>query len=238
MLKHVLAVLMTSFAAATASASGPFISFTTEDYEPFHFEENGEIVGSGTDQVREIMQRAGLDFDITIMLFSRAITLAERNANTCVFTTAHTAERGPRFHWVEPLFVDVAMLVRRPDADFASDTLDEALRRRIGTPIDDYTVTVLEELGATNIHQAPQIDNAMTMLANGRLDYVAMSSVTYQESLAAGAKVESTLVLREDVFSIACSRTVPLDTIKAMQTALDSMIEDGTQARIVASYSE
>ena len=235
MLTRALALALFVF-PAFASAETPAILFTTEEFAPYHFSENGEIKGSGTDQIREIMRRAELPFSIEIMSWSRAIELAERRANACVFTTAHTEERSARFKWVEPLFTDTTSLVQRKGSNVEVTSLEEALEKRIGTQTGDYTVEILQDLGAAQIDEARLFDNSLRKLDAGRIDYVITSPDAVAELQVRYPDLEASFTVSEEVFSIACSKQTPDAAIAAMQRALDSIVADGSQKRIVDSY--
>ena len=155
-----------------------------------------------------------------------------------MFTTAHTQERHLRFQWIEPLTKDVTMLVRLPgsDGDQIDETLEEALTRDIGTQVGDYTLTILQELGASNIHQSPKVENTVKMLQAGHVDYVALSEQSVNEMRAMGYDLEIAMFLSEDVFSIACSHQTSKDLVERMRVALREIVADGTQARILSSY--
>src|SRR3546814_12617234 len=74
-------------------AAGEVLHLTTEQYAPFNFDQDGEIKGLGADQVREIMRRSGLAYDMELLPWSRAIGLPRAGPMPCVFTTAHTLHR-------------------------------------------------------------------------------------------------------------------------------------------------
>jgi polar amino acid transport system substrate-binding protein len=79
------------------------IHLVTENYPPFNFMKDGEIVGLGADQVREIMVRENIEFTMEMLPWSRAFWLAENRKNHCVFTTAYTPARAETFAWISPL---------------------------------------------------------------------------------------------------------------------------------------
>ena len=52
--------------ALVTSASATELKMLTEDYAPLNFERDGQIVGIATDQVVEMMARAGVDYDMEL----------------------------------------------------------------------------------------------------------------------------------------------------------------------------
>ena len=234
-----LAVIAT--AAPLLLADGPAaaqdsLHLTTEQYAPFNYEDAGTIVGLGADQVREIMRRSGIAFDIELLPWSRAIGLAREKPKTCVFTTAHTEDRDSHFKWVEPLLVERTLLIRATGSAVTATSVEEAVGYRTGTQTGDYTVELLRDAGFTEIDLARDLDLTLKKLLSGRVDLMAASESYVRRLQADGVPVEEVAVLYEQVFSIACSRQTPDGLVRRMQQALSDMIADGTQDAILARY--
>ena len=236
MKKSLLALCATLAFLPVSIASAQDITLTTEDYKPYNFMDGDKIVGVGADQVFELMARSGLSYSAEMMQWSRAIGLAENQPNTCVFTASHTAERDARFVWIEPLVVDRAMLVRKKGADVTAATLEEAKAYTVGTQAKDYTEDLLKGNGFTKIDLAANFEQTMQKLQAGRIDMTALSETYMQELIANGAEIEPVTVLSETILSMACSKSTDADKVAKMQDALKSMIDDGTQAEIIAKY--
>lgn len=218
-----------------AAAEEP-LHLTTEQYAPFNFDNGGAIVGLGADQVREIMRRSGIAYDMELLPWSRAIGLAREKPKTCVFTTAHTVDRDPHFKWVEPLLVERTLLIRAADSDVTATTVAEATAYRTGTQTGDYTVELLRNAGFTQIDLARDLDLTLKKLLSGRVDLMAVSESFVHRLQNDGVPVEEVAVLFEQVFSIACSPKTPDAIVARMQDALVDIIADGTQAEILARY--
>ncbi|NKW78649.1 transporter substrate-binding domain-containing protein [Rhodobacteraceae bacterium R_SAG7] len=229
----VATVFALGFAGAVQAAD---VTLLTEDYAPLNFERDGQIVGLGADQVFEIMSRAGIAYEAELTQWSRAIGQAERRPNTCVFSTTHTEERDPKFQWVEPLASDSTILVRKAGSDIAPATIEDARSYRTGTQTGDYTVGVLEEAGFESIDLAPTQSATVKKLLQGRIDLMITSRSFLEAALADGIEIEEALVVSTTTMSLACSLKTDEALIARMQDALQSMIDDGTQAEIIARY--
>ena len=225
-----------ALAAAPASAEG-ILHFTTEQYAPFNFAQDGDIAGLGADQVKEIMRRTAIEFDMELLPWSRALGLATSRPMTCVFTTAHTAERDKKFKWVEPLLVERTLIIRAEGSAVDPADLEAAKAYRTGTQTGDYTVELLRNAGFMEIDLARDLDLTLKKLLNGRVDLMAVSESFLHRLRKKGVPVEEAAVLHEQVFSIACSPETPDDIVARMQNALTAMINDGTQAEIHARYN-
>jgi polar amino acid transport system substrate-binding protein len=223
--------------AARPLAAEEVLHLTTEQYAPFNFQNGDDIAGLGADQVKEIMRRSGIRFDIELLPWSRAIGLAREKPMTCVFTTAHTVDRDSHFKWVEPLLVERTLLIRAAGSGVEPADVAAASAYRTGTQTGDYTVELLRNAGFTQIDLARDLDLTLRKLLSGRVDLIAVSESFAHRLQDEGVPVEEVAVLYEQVFSIACSPETPDGIIKRMQSALTAMIADGTQAEILARYN-
>ena len=234
-MKNILlsAIALVCFVGVSNAAE---ITLTTEDYKPYNFMEGDKITGIGADQVFELMKRADVPYKAEMMQWSRAIGLAEKDPNTCVFTASHSAERDARFAWVEPLFVDRTLLIRKAGSNIAPASVDEAKAFRIGTQAKDYTEELLKTAGFPNIDPANNLEQTLKKLDAGRVDLVTVSGSYFDSLKKAGAPVEEAFVLNETTLSMACNLGTDTAALDKMRGALKSMIDDGTQAAIVAKY--
>jgi len=235
-MKFVTSFITVVALGVSGAAQAADVRLLTEDYPPLNFKQDGEIVGLGADQVFEMMDRAGISYDAELTQWSRAIGQAERSPNTCVFSTTHTEERDPNFKWVEPLASDSTILVRKAGSDVAPTTIEEAATFRTGSQTGDYTVGVLEEANFQYIDLAPNQEATVTKLLRGRIDLMATSGSFLEAARADGVEVEEAMVLSTTTMSLACSLKTDQALVDRMQTALQSMIDDGTQAEIASRY--
>lgn len=223
--------------AARPLAAEEVLHLTTEQYAPFNFQSGDDIAGLGADQVKEIMRRSGIRFDMELLPWSRAIGLARERPMTCVFTTAHTVDRDSHFKWVEPLLVERTLLIRAAGSGVNPADVAAATAYRTGTQTGDYTVELLRNAGFAKIDLARDLDLTLKKLLSGRVDLMAVSESFLHRLQDERVPVEEVAVLHEQVFSIACSPQTPDGIVKRMQTALTAMIADGTQAEILARYN-
>ncbi|MBO9408751.1 transporter substrate-binding domain-containing protein [Shimia sp. R9_1] len=221
---------------AVAMAGDADVAFLTEDYAPYSWMENGEAVGHGIDLIHEVANRAALTSSVEITKWTRAIVLAEKNENTCVFSTARTEEREPKFQWAGPMYVESTYLVQRAGENTDVTTLDVALTKAIGTQVGDFTVELLQGLGAAKVDTAPDLEKTLKKLRAGRLDYVILGEDGAKSITAQNADLEMALEVSRDEFFIACSKSTPAETVAKIDAAMASMMEDGTQAQMVAKY--
>lgn len=222
--------------AALSGARAETLHFVTEEYPPFNYLKDGLATGISVDQVETIARAAGVDYTIEIMPWARAFAFAEHRPMHCVFTTTHNGERHGRFRWIEPLVQDLTVLVRRRGGDRRAETLDEAVKLRIGTQRDDYTVEVLTAHGFADIDLAADLDITLGKLLSGRIDLMPTSLKTFEKMVQDGHPVERAMVMEGQTYGIACQKDTPEPLVARLQAELDRLVRDGGQDRIFAAY--
>jgi len=220
---------------ATPVAAEP-LKLVTEDYPPYAFREDGVLKGTSVEQLELIMKATGQDHTMEIMPWARALTLAETQPMHCVFTTTHNAERDQKFKWVEPLLAGRTLLVRKTGADVDPADLKAASAYLVGATRDDFTVDLLKAEGFAKLDLVTDFNLSLKKLLAGRIDMMPMAEDYYSKLRREGVTVERVLVLSEQIFSLACNKSVPDAEIGKMQTALGKLIEDGTQAALFRKY--
>lgn len=220
---------------ATSVAAEP-LKLVTEDYPPYAFRENGVLKGTSVEQLELVMKAIGQDHTIEIMPWARALTLAETQPMYCVFTTTHNAERDAKFKWVEPLLSGRTLLVRKTGADVNPADLKAASGYLVGATRDDFTVDLLKAEGFAKLDLVTDFNLSLKKLLAGRIDMMPMAEDYYAKLRREDVAVERVLVLSEQIFSLACNKSVPDAEIARMQAALGNLIADGTQAALFKKY--
>lgn len=220
---------------ATSAVAEP-LKLVTEDYPPYAFRENGVLRGTSVEQIELMMKATGQDHTIEMMPWARALTLAETRPMYCVFTTTHNAERDGKFKWVEPLLSGRTLLVRRAGSSVKPADLKAASGYLVGATRDDFTVDILKAEGFAKLDLVTDFNLSLKKLLAGRIDMMPMAEDYYGKLRRENVAIERVLVLSEQIFSLACNRSVPDAEIARMQTALGKLIEDGTQADLFRKY--
>lgn len=222
--------------ALCGTAQAQPLHFLTEEYPPFSYTKDGSIVGISVDQVKTLMQGAKLDYTLEMQPWARAFALAGTTPNTCVFTTGLLPERMASFKWVQPLVLDLMILVRKAGKPFNPTTLDEAKRYSIGVHKDDAAEIYAKQQGFPRLDSAPSLDLSLKKLLSDRVELMIMTRTTYGSLRRQGQPIETVLNLEGTRAGIACNLAVPDATISAMQVELDKLITNGGQAEIYKRY--
>ena len=224
------------FLALCSAAQAHPLHLLTEEYPPFSYRESDRLLGISVDQVKTLMQAAKLDYTMEMQPWARAFSLAESTPDTCVFTTGLIPERMARFKWVQPLVLDLMILVRKAGKPFDPATIDEAKRFTIGVYKDDSAETYARQQGFPRLDSAASLDLSLKKLLSGRVELMIMTRTTYESMRRQGQPIEAALNLEATRAGIACNLQVPDSTIEKMQVELDRLITNGTQAAIYERY--
>ena len=156
-----------------AGAQGPApLLITTEPSIPTSMvrEDGKTIYGKTADKVHEIMHRGHLSYQMQSMSWNRAFELAKSQPNTCVFSTARTAEREPYFKWVGPIASGIWVIVGPQDKLGKVIQLDQIKEANIGVNLGDVLNDYLTTQGL-NVVRSYDDDTSVRNLMMGRLDY-------------------------------------------------------------------
>lgn len=212
------------------------LKLVTEDYPPYAYRDNGTLTGSSVDQIDLMMKATGQDHTVEMMPWARALALAGKQPMYCVFTTTHNDERDPHFKWVEPLLSGRTLLVRKAGSKVNPASLDEARTFLVGATRDDFAADILKAKDFKKIDLAADFNLSLKKLLLGRVDMMPIAEDYYNKLRRDGTEIERVLVLSEQIYSLACNKSVPDGEIARMQGALDKLIADGTQAAILKKY--
>ena len=223
------------FAAAVAAHAQP-IKMLGEEYPQFSYREAGTYKGAAIDQVAIMMEHAGLPYSIETMPWARALMLAETQEMTCIFMTAHNQQRDKRFKWVEPLMIDRTILARRTGSGINPATLNDATKFIVGTQTDDVTADILKAKNFDKVDLASDFKLTLIKLLRGRIDLMPITENYFKKLKREGVAIENVLVLSEQVYAVACNKSVPDADISRMQVGLKTLIDDGTQQTLFRKY--
>ena len=235
----VLAVLL-AFAGALAQGASvaPRLRLLTESSPPVSMREGRQVIGSGTEKVREIMARTGTGYTLELLPWRRAFTVALQQADSCLFSTTRTPEREGQFKWVGPTDEAEWVLLGRADRHYQLHTLEDARALRIGTYNGDARDDYLRARGF-------QVDPAPNDMINPRkllLDRIDVWAASFKRGTTVlkrhgwDRKIVPVLSFNRVGVYLACNPGVPSELIDKMNAALEAMERDGTTRRIDRKY--
>lgn len=247
MFKTTLLALAASLtlAAAAAQAAPEQIHLLTENFPPYNMAADGKnfardenIRGIATDIIREMFQRAGVDYTLTLRFpWERIYKMALEMPGYGVFVTARLPEREALFKWVGPIGPDDWVLLARADSVIELNSLEQARQYRIGAYKGD---AIGEHLVAQGLQPALALRDQTNVekLQSGAIDLWATGDPAGR-FLAKQQGVNSLKrVLRFDSAELflALNKQVSDETVEKLQAALNQMRADGTVDTMTGRY--
>lgn len=228
--------LLLSGMAVSGTANAETLKLLTEEYPPYNFSKDGVISGAAVEQAELMMKALDTPYSLEILPWARALSRAQNQPWTCVFTTGHDDERDKRFKWVEPLLIDRMVMVRKIRSGVNPANIEEAKRFTVGTQRGDFSGTYLQNHAFPKIDLAADMETTLKKLLSGRIDLLVTSEKTFEAMRDQGTAIEPALTLEGKLYGFACNLSLPDAMVENMQAQLEKLIADGTQDRIFAKY--
>jgi ABC-type amino acid transport substrate-binding protein len=141
-------VLLTCLTLASPFALAQTIQLKTENYPPFNMSgEQDSIIGVSTEIVEELFKRAEIDYELELLPWQRAFSMALEEANTAVFSTTRTEERESKFKWVGPIAENNWVFLAKASRSLSVSNLEEAKSLRVGGYQGDAIALFLADQG-------------------------------------------------------------------------------------------
>ena len=229
--------LLAAICAAPCLVHAAPLRITTEHSPPASMLENGVVIGRETDKVREMMARTNTAYSIEQLPWKRAFTLAQHEANTCVYSTSRTPDRDRLFKWVGPTDEADWELWGRADHSFPLRSLEDARGLRIGTSNGDARDEYLRSRGYKADPVSNDLINPHKLLMN-RIDLwaVARRPASPLPRYDWSDQIVPLLVFNRVKVYLACNPSVPDALIARLNATLEEMRRDGTMSRLEKKY--
>jgi polar amino acid transport system substrate-binding protein len=222
----------------SGSAWAETLILTTEDAPPTNFTTDGgkTITGSATEIVRDLFKRANVEYTLSMYPWERAITMAEKEKNTCVYSTTRTEAREKKFLWVGPVAPNDWVLFAMADNKIELKTLDDAKNYKVGGYRGDAVALFLEEQ-KFKLDNGANDEQSAQKLKNGRIDLWATGIFAGPWTAKKyDMKIKPVLTFKKTELYLACNLGVAQETIDKLNKTLQGMAADGSMAAINKKY--
>ncbi len=216
------------------------LTLATEEYPPYNMSDGkGQVGGISTLIVKALLAEAALEHDVAVYPWSRAISMARVQPNTCVYSMSRTPEREAHYKWIGPLVYNDWALFALSDASPAArpTKLDELIDARIGSYQGDAIVSYLQARGH-RVDVAQSDDVNPKKLQMGRIDYWATGRLIGQYRLQQQGIQGIVPVLnfkRSDMY-LACNAQMADELVKRLNATLLNLDKQGVIKKIYAEF--
>lgn len=233
----IVLTLAGTFADASA-AERPRLYIATEHSPPSSMLDNGQVVGFTTDKVREMMHRAGIDYEIELLPWKRAYLLAQTRIDACVFNVTRIPERESLFKWVGPMHESDWTLFGQSGREYKIASIEDARKYRIGAYFGDVRGETLTAQGFDVAIVNERLSNPRKLMLD-RIDLWVSSTQVGGMLIAENGwsgKIVPVLTFKRTELYLACNPAVPKMLIEKMNSALRAMHSAGITAAIDRKY--
>lgn len=238
------ATLLLAACSSTATSSdgedvaliseGTLTVCTNPPYEPFEYEENGEIVGLDMDIVGEIAADLDLDLEIKVTAFEGIQSGADLNSNNCDIVASGitiTEARAQNMDFTDPYFdADQGLLTQ---ADAGLSTVEDLDGLRVGVQQATTGLDWAEEQGLTMV-EFEDLGLQVQALRNGTVDAIINDIAVLGPFTDEGLEIGAVFPTGEQYgFGIKQGNTALLEAANA---TLERIKDDGTYDAIYETY--
>lgn len=223
-----------------------YITFYTEHFPPFNYEEGEELKGLAVDVIEEIFIDIGSEMrreDIILLPWSRAYNIVLKTPNTCLFTTVRSKQRESLFKWVGPIKSIPIVLIAKKNRNIQINTIDDLNKYKIVVVRNDigHNLLIDRNISEESLFITTFPNKIPLLLHNERVDIWAYGEESafniinkndfYTEDYEV-IFILSRGLLNYYAFNIDTSDEV----IRIYQNSLDKLKDSGIYQSIIDSY--
>lgn len=246
MITLIATLVLTFGLAVNASAMGADdLTYMTEQYPPFNYEEGGKVTGISVDLLDAVLKEMGASkssSDFKVLPWAQGYKRVQSEPGTALFAMTLTDERKPLFKWVGPFIDTNIAIVTKKGSGVAIGSDADLNKYKYGVIRDDIGMQLLASAGVaeSNMDITSKMDSNLKKLAAGRVDAVSyeQTSMFYQIKNAGmnTGDYEVAYVLKKGSLYYAFHKDTPDALIAEFQKALDTVKGNGTAQKILDSY--
>ncbi len=239
-----MALMLCSFGSAFASGADN-ITFMTEQYPPFNYEEGGEVKGIAVDLLDAMLKEMGSSKskkDFQVLPWAQGYKRVQSENNTCLFSTTLTDARKDMFKWAGPLSATKISLLAKKGSGVSIASAADLGKYKYGVIRDDVGQQLLEEAGVSkdNMDITSKNEANIKKLDKGRIDAWAYEeSSAFFQLKSAGLNpgdYEVVYVLKEATLQYAFNKGVSDAVVAEFQKALEAVKAKGLDQQIRDKY--
>ncbi|MDC0336221.1 transporter substrate-binding domain-containing protein [Pseudodesulfovibrio sp.] len=244
--QHLVSAILVSclFWAAVPSHAQSLddLTYMTEEYYPFNYEENGEVTGISVEILHLTLQEIGMQpRHLELLPWARGYDRVQHEENTVLFSMARTKEREDLFQWAGPIMVVKFVLIAKKDRNINIESMDDIKGYSIGTVREDVADALLDDYKATaRVEAVADMKHNIDKLMDNRLDMVAYEERSWQKIVSRNDlstdDFKTVFILKETPVHYAFHKYVDQKLINEFQQALDTVKARPEYQQILDTY--
>lgn len=237
--------------AVDQAFSAKDLTYITEQYPPYSYQENGRLQGISVDLLEKVWEKMNVSLNrsiIQLLPWTEGYNRTLKENNTVLFSTARLPEREQLFKWAGPIDSGRFVLLARVDKNINITATEDLNKYKIGAIKDDNAVQMLLDKGVKkqNIVLETTSEPILEMLKNGSIDAWAYQDITgiweIKESGENATNYKVAYVLGMSDGYLAFNKQSPDYLVQSFQQAIDYVKSDKDSSgvsdyeRVLAKY--
>jgi polar amino acid transport system substrate-binding protein len=173
---HLCSLLTTMHFASLSYAQITDLQVVTESSPPYQIMQDGEVAGTATQKVKDILKISGLSASFNMYPWARAYNKALVEPNTLIYSIAKTDKRADLFHWLIPLtYYQFGLVKMSGRDDIKIDNMEDIKYYRLAVQRDDISHEWLINKGLTedtHFITCSDINCSWQLLLNKNVDLI------------------------------------------------------------------
>lgn len=220
------------------ATSAQVLKVVTSDVNyPYNFVKDQRVQGLSVDIAEELARRLGMQLEIDVVPWTRALYTAQTQSSVMLFTVAKIPVREKNYHWIGPVTHSEEWLYKlKRRTDIQVDSLEDAHRYLVGDEANNASIPVLARLGI-KVDTAPSMQSNCRKFKMGRVDLIPFDPDGVENFASSCelslAEIEKTVQIpRDTALYFAFGKSTPPDFIRRVNAAFSSMVKDKSLQKI------
>ena len=216
--------------ASNQTVSAMDLTYLTEQYPPYNFQEDGRLQGISVDLLEKMWERIGVNLNrstVKLLPWTEGYEKTLKENNTVLFTAFRLPEREKLFKWVGPVASGRDVLLAKNDKNFSITAPGDLKQYKIAAIKDDVATQRLLNYGVEKDDLIIETSSKpiIEMLENGTIDAWAYNELAglwlIQQSGANASDYKVAYVLAQGDGYYAFNKGTPDSLVQSFQQALD-----------------
>lgn len=220
------------------------LTIFVEEWPPYNFIRDGKVVGISTELIEKALQCTGIEYEIVLYPFKRALLTVQKTPNTMLYTVARIPQREDKFVWLGPLHPRKVYLYKlRSRTDIQINAVEDINKYHTGVlaggSIEQFFLS--NGIHNSNYDLVNKSKQLLKMLFAERIDLIPGDpfDLAYQmkELKLDYSLIEIAFFLADEggYYMVANKNTSPR-VLEKIQNALQEILATGARDQIIQEY--
>lgn len=244
-IKHVTVMLLCALVFRLSAEEIRKYNVYTESWAPFSYEFEKETIGIATDLVKDLLDRSGIEYQLTLVPWARGFNKVQTSPGTMLFLTKLTPDREHLFQWVGPIAeINLYLYQLKENPIIEIDDLRDLRRYRVGVERGGSSEKVLNQLGLDErgtLYPVNSFSQLIAMIFKDRIDFVISDEISLQfQTKMTGYPfkelMQNRIFSEQGQYYLALNIQTPQSVVSALQYHLEIMQQNGDDTKIIQRY--